>query len=75
VNLFILFAIWRKCLRSGSSQSLYIFIRMMKKKDCSNYRVISLLSTTYKISSNILLSRNLPIQHRYLHKEQFSSTK
>jgi hypothetical protein len=26
------------------------------KKDCSNYRVISLLPTTYKILSNILLS-------------------
>jgi hypothetical protein len=27
------------------------------KTDCSNYRGISLLSTTYKILSNILLSR------------------
>ena len=31
-----------------------------KRKDCSNCRDISLLSTTYKISSNILLSRLTP---------------
>jgi hypothetical protein len=30
------------------------------KTDCSNYRGISLLSTSYKISSNILLSRLTP---------------
>jgi hypothetical protein len=30
------------------------------KTDCSNYRGISLLSTTYKIPSNILLSRLIP---------------
>jgi hypothetical protein len=30
------------------------------KSDCSNYRVISLLSTSYKILSNILLSRLRP---------------
>ena len=32
VNLFILFAIWRKYLRSRSSRSLCIFIRRVKKK-------------------------------------------
>jgi hypothetical protein len=30
------------------------------KKDCSNYRGISLLPTTYKVLSNILLSRLTP---------------
>ena len=30
------------------------------KTDCNNYRVISLLPTTYKILSNILLSRLVP---------------
>jgi len=30
------------------------------KTDCKNYRGISLLPTTYKISSNILLSRLIP---------------
>jgi hypothetical protein len=30
------------------------------KTDCSNYRGISLLSTSYKILSNVLLSRLIP---------------
>jgi hypothetical protein len=30
------------------------------KTDCSNYQGISLLSTSYKILSNILLSRLIP---------------
>jgi len=36
------------------------------KTDCSNYRGISLLSTTYKILSNILLSRLTPYAEKLL---------
>jgi len=35
------------------------------KTDCSNYRGISLLPTTYKIVSNILLSRLIPYEGNY----------
>jgi hypothetical protein len=33
------------------------------KTDCSNYRVMSLLPTAYKILSNILLSRLIPYEN------------
>ena len=33
--------------------------------DCNNYRGISLLSTSYKILSNILLSRMTPLANEY----------
>jgi len=36
------------------------------KRDCHNYRGTSLLPTTYKILSNILLSRLIHMQRRLL---------
>jgi hypothetical protein len=44
----------KNCLSSGRSQSLCLFIRRVIKH-CNNYRGTSLLSTTYKILSNIFL--------------------
>jgi hypothetical protein len=60
INLVILFGIRRYCLRSGRSLSLFLFIKRVIKKNCSNCRGITLLSSTYKILSNILLSRFSP---------------
>jgi hypothetical protein len=53
----ILFGIKKKCLISRRSLLLYNFTKNGDKTDCNNYRGISLLSTSYKILSNILLSR------------------
>jgi len=50
INLLFKFGIKRNCLRRGRSQSLYLSIR----------RGISLLPITYRILSNILLSRITP---------------
>jgi len=63
----IIFEIRRNWLRSGRSRLLYLYIYIYiyiykkgDKTDCSKYRGKSLLSTTYKILSNILLSRLIP---------------
>ena len=58
IKLLILFGTRRNCTRSGRSRSLYLLIRTAIKH--SNYRGISLLSTVYKMLSNILLSRLTP---------------
>jgi hypothetical protein len=47
-------------LTSGKSQLLYLFKKKGYNTDCSNYRGIPLVSTSYKILSNILLSRLIP---------------
>jgi hypothetical protein len=50
------------------------------KTDCNNYRGISLLSTSYKISSTILLSRLRPqideiiVDHRFGFRYNRSTT-
>ena len=44
------------------------------KTDCNNYRGISLLPTTYKILSNILLSRLTPYAQEIIRDHQLMST-
>ena len=55
-------SIWKKeKLPEEWKESIIILIHMKgDKTDCNNYRGISLLQTTYKILSNILLSRLIP---------------
>jgi hypothetical protein len=43
-----------------------------EKTDCSNYRGISLLSTSYKMLSNILLSRLIPYADKIIGDHQCS---
>jgi hypothetical protein len=51
----------KSCLTSGRSQLWwFLFTKNGGKSDCRNYRGVSLLSTSYKILSNILLSRLTP---------------
>ena len=60
IHLLILFEIRRNSLRSGRSRSLYLFKTSVITTECSNYTAIQYLSPTYKILSNILLSRFTP---------------
>ena len=55
-------AIWNKEELPGEwKESIIVPIhKKWDKTDCNNYRGISLLPTTYKILSNILLSRLIP---------------
>jgi len=48
LNLLILFEIRSKCLRSGRSQSLYLFVSKVMKQNVIIYRGIKVGSVTYK---------------------------
>jgi hypothetical protein len=60
----LIISVWNKeKLPEGWKESIIVTVPIHKKgdkTDCSNYRGISLLPTTYKILSNILLSRLIP---------------
>ena len=58
----LIISIWNKEeWPEESKESIIVPIhKKWDKKDCNNYRGISLLPTTYKILSNILLSRLIP---------------
>jgi hypothetical protein len=60
INLFFLFAIRRNCLRCGRIRSLYLFIRRAMKEIIVLNRGVSPVPNTYKIFSDILLSRLTP---------------
>ena len=65
LKLLFLFRIKRNCWRSGKSRS-----KKGDKTDCSNYRGISLLPTTYIILSSILLSRLKPYAEEIIEDPQ-----
>jgi hypothetical protein len=56
INLIIVFRIRKSFQSSGRNLLLYLFIKTGDKTGCSNYLGISLLTTSYKSLSNILLS-------------------
>jgi hypothetical protein len=58
----LIMPIWnREELPHQRKESIVVPIhKKADKTDCSNYRGISLLSTSYKILTNILLSRLIP---------------
>ena len=58
----LIISIWEKAkLPEEWKESIIVPIHKKgDKTDCNNYRGISLLLTTYKILSNILLSRLIP---------------
>ena len=58
-------------LPEGLKQSIIVPIyKKGDKTDCSNYRGISLLSTTYKILSSVLLSRLTPYAEQIIGDHQ-----
>jgi hypothetical protein len=57
ISLLILFGIRRNCLRESVLVPIY---KEGDTADCSTYRGVSLLLTTYKVLTSILLSRITP---------------
>jgi hypothetical protein len=68
-NLFFLYGIRRNCHSSGRNLFLYHFIKRVITRT-NNYEGISLLSTAYKIFSNILLAWLTPYGHQILGDHQ-----
>jgi hypothetical protein len=63
--------IWNKELPHQWKESVVVPIyKKGDKRDCSNYRGISLLSTSYKILSNILLARPAPYADEIIEDHQ-----
>ena len=59
-------------MRSGRKESITVPVyKKGNKTDCSNYKVISLLPTMYKILSNILLLRLTPHAEEIIGDHQF----
>ena len=58
----LIYSIWNKeeLLEEKKKSIIGSICQEGDKADCSNYRGVSLLATTYKIFSNILLSRLTP---------------
>jgi len=68
----LIISIWKKeKLPEEWKESIIVPIhKKVDKTDCSNYRGISLLPTTYKILSNILLSRLIPYAKKIIGDHQ-----
>jgi len=68
----LIISIWNKEELPGEwKESIIVSIHKKgDKTDCNNYRGISLLPTTYKILSNILLSRLIPYEEEVIGDHQ-----
>jgi hypothetical protein len=55
----------------GVDYSTYLVYKKGDKTDCNNYRGTSILPTTYKILSNILLSRLIPYAQEIIGDHQY----
>ena len=68
----VVIAFWNKEELPGEWESIIVPIHKKgDKTDCNNFRGISLLPTTYKILSNILLSRLIPYAEEIIGDHQW----